>query len=177
MSEVTHSLGTANGDLPLDHLERTITELVTTATALREREDVIRAELDKVKEQRQRIDRAVNALTAPKPEPKQYKSRKPGPKRADRQPGFVGDPVTNAAPNYPGVSEVKQDEVLRLLKSFGRPVAPRDIIEHPEYNMAKSTTQNALAHLRARGLVRWAGKSQGGGHKYAAFESGDEDES
>jgi hypothetical protein len=172
MSEVAHSLGTANGDLPLDHLERTITELINTATALREREDVIRAELDKVREQRMRLDKAVNALTAPKPEPKP--KGKPGPKlRADRQPGFVGDAITNAATGYPGVSEHKQAEVLRLLKTFDRPVSPRDITEHPEYNMAKSTTQNALAHLRARGLVRWAGK-RGPGHLYAAFESEDE---
>lgn len=179
MSEDTHapSLSVAtNGDLPLDAIEHAVSELITAADVLRRQEDGLRTELEKVRMQRQRLDRAVATLTG---EPKVTKAKPKGKARGpyNKSPRTNGDGITNAAEGYPTVSEEKQSKVLAILESFGRPVKPGEITGHPDFDMAKSTTQNALAHLRARGLVRWAGSSgAGGGHLYAVWGEGESED-
>jgi hypothetical protein len=171
----------ANGDLPLDAIERAVSDLISAVTPLHAREDKLKAELAAVREQRSRIDRALNALTAPKVDRSASeqaavkKTRGPGKKSGPRN---QFDPaVTQAAKGYPSVSEAKQLVVLDALKAVGRPVGPGELSK--ESGLNKSTVSNGLAHLRARGLVRWAGGSgQGRGHLYAPWNEGEvEDDS
>jgi hypothetical protein len=153
---------TVNGTSP--SLGAAIAALTEHANMLRAEEDSLRAALDAVREQRGRLDRAVAALTAPKRE------------RTQPTRGKVGSRPSQADTRYPAVGEAKQAAVLAALKTFDRPVPVSDLRDMPNLDMAGSTIGNALAHLRARGLVRWAGKTKGGGHTYAAFEDGSEGE-
>jgi CRP-like cAMP-binding protein len=168
MSEDTQQSLTAtnNGDLPRDLIERTTADLISAADALRHEEEQLRAQLDGIRAQRTRLDKAVTALTAAPTERKAVKAKgKRGATRGDAA-------VTRAADGYPGVSESYQQVVFEALKAIDKPVGPQELAASA--GLARSSVGNALAHLRARGLVRWAGKSgAGGGHHYALWLEGD----
>lgn len=179
---VTLDASVANGDLPIDTIERAVTDLIAAATKLHEQEDDLKAKLNALREQRTRLDRAVTALTAPKVDKAASEQaavkRKRGPYNTTGKSRNQFDPtITQAAKGYPSVSEEKQLVVLEALKAVGRPVGPGDLAK--ESGLNKSTVANGLAHLRARQLVRWAGGSgQGRGHLYAPWNEGDtEDDS
>ena len=88
--------------------------------------------------------------------------------RAAKRNRGTGEPgVSNAAQGYPAVSSQRQQVVLDALVAVGKPASVTEITTEGGFN--KSTAQNALAHLRARGLVRWAGK-KGSGHLYAPYD-------
>ena len=178
---VTLDPSVANGDLPLDTIERAVTDLIAAATKLHEQEDELRVKLAALREQRIRLDRAVSALTAPKvdksaSEQAAVKGKRGPYKTGGGQRNQFDPTVTRAAKGYPSVSEAKQLVVLDALKAVGRPVGPGELSR--ESGLNKSTVSNGLAHLRARGLVRWAGGSGTGGHLYAPWNEGDtEDDS
>ena len=171
---VIEHIGT-NGDLPVDHIDEAVTTLIAASAELREYRDNLKVALDTANDRLVRYDRAISALTKPKPEPKdRAKAEQQKVKQGKLRRG-AGDPsVTSAAEGYPSVSDDRQQKVLSIIKSFDHPVQTRDIMEHPDYDLANSTAQNALAHLRARGLIRFAGKGPRGVNRYAAFPEGPE---
>jgi hypothetical protein len=168
--ETPISADTVDLDSELDSdIEQAIADLVQAADTLRYREEQLRADLDRIRARRVRLDKAVSALTAPAPDRSVTERKTVKRKHTQRDTNFA---VTHAAPNYPSVSESKQARVLEILTKIGRPAKPTEINGHPDFDMSRSTTQNALAHLRARGLVRWAGSSGNSGHLYAPFDNG-----
>jgi predicted transcriptional regulator len=164
-----------NGDMPPDHVAASVAYLIEQSRDLRERRDALRAERQAIKDQLDavgvelaRYDKAVRALTgvpqnAPRAQTEQKKVK------AHKQAQGT-HPIANAMKGYPGVSEAKQSEVYTALQSIGRPIGVSEFAQ--ESGLNKSMVSNALAHLRARGLVRWAG-AKGSGHLYAIFDEGD----
>jgi hypothetical protein len=178
--EVTIEQSEQNGDMPPDHVAASVAFIIEQSRGLREKRDTLRAqrqaiadELAVVAQELGRYDKAIKALTgvpmkagrAQSEQKKVKAARTLSPKDGDRA-------ITNARDGYPAVSEAKQQEVYNALKSLGRPASVGDLVAETE--VARSLAGNALAHLRARGLVRWAGKQQGSsGHLYAIYEDGD----
>ena len=171
MQERTGTVTDTNGDLPTDVIERAVTDLVKAADETRAKRDALKAELDNLTDQLGRYDRAVKALTAPKRDMAAITQKRIATMAAKKRGPRTTEPgVSNAAEGYPTVSSQKQQTVLDALVAIGHPVSPRELAEAGGFN--SSTTQNSLAHLRARGLVRWAGK-KGSGHLYAPWNDGD----
>ena len=167
---VTQHVGD-NGDLPADDLDTAVTFLLTASAELREWRDNMKAALAEADYRLSRYDSAIKDLTKPKPEPKPKSSPKPKPRR---QYTSHANPENTAAEGYPGVSVERQDKVLAIIKTFDRPVQVGDVKKHPDYDMSEGTASNSIAHLRARGLIRLAGKGLRGAALYAPFEQGDE---
>lgn len=142
-------MSNANGNSPLatqavDTLTAALTEaqsqLATAKVAYAEASDLCL-----------RLDRALQALT--------------GTPKAKRKRVVKGD--TDHAPGQPKVSMSKQDEVLAALESLDHPAGAREIGEL--IGMKRPTVTSALAHLRHRGLVRFAGKI-GTANTFTAWE-------
>ena len=163
---VMGSTGT-NGDLPTDVIERAVTDLMHAAEETRAKRDTLKGELDSLNDQLSRYDRAVKALTAPKRDTAAISEKRLATMAAKKRGPKTSEPgVANAAQGYPVVSSERQQKVLDALIAIGEPVGVQQLAEAGDFN--KSTVQNALAHLRARNLVRWAGK-KGSGHLYAPY--------
>lgn len=172
--EATTGLTELNGDLPTDVIERAVTDLIAAAEETRAKRDALRAQLENLNDQLSRYDKAVKALTAPKRDTaaineKRLATMAAKTRAAKRSRGTSEPGVGNAAQGYPVVSSGRQQVVLDALVAIGHPASVTEITTKGGFN--KSTAQNALAHLRARGLVRWAGK-KGSGHLYAAYPDG-----
>lgn len=171
MQEHTGTVTDTNGDLPTDVIERAVTDLVKAADETRAKRDAVKAELDNLTDQLGRYDRAVKALTAPKRDTAAINEKRLATIAAKKRGPRTSEPgVANAAQGYPTVSSQRQQLVLDALVAIGHPVSPRELSETGGFN--NSTVQNSLAHLRARGLVRWAGK-KGSGHLYAPWADGE----
>lgn len=164
-----------NGDLPTDDIDLAVSNLVSASAHLRERKEALRQELASVSDRLSRYDSAITALT---------RERKPAPPRAEGERTKVkqargkrvahnrnaADPEASAASGYPAVSVERQDKVLAVVKAIGHPAKLQEILNHPKYDLAQYTAGNALAHLRARGLIRYAGKT-GNAALYAPFDT------
>lgn len=164
--EATLVTGT-NGDLPTDIIEESVVKLVAAADQARARRDALKAEYDSANDLCTRLDKAVKALTAPKPEPKdrsltEHKKVKKA-KGQDAHPDF--------APGQPRVAVEKQGIILDALKSMNRSAGSKEIGEAT--GLSRQTVTSGLAHLRHRGLIRYAGKKPGvgAGNMWAAFDS------
>lgn len=163
-----------NGDLPADHIDEAVTTLLTASSELREYRDNLKLALDTANDRLGRYDKAISALTKPKPEPKDRAKTEQRKVKLGKQRKGAGDPsVTQAAEGYPSVSDERQQKVLSVLRSFDHPVRMNELRSHPDFDLADSTASNALAHLRARGLIRLGAKA-GNANTYAAYpEHGD----
>lgn len=163
-----------NGDLPLDAIEEARVTLTKAAAEAAEYRDRMKAAYDEAQTAVSRFERALRGLEPPAPpKPKVPRGETERAKvKARRGPYSTnGDPaVTQAATGYPSVGEAKQEQVLAVIRRMGRPGAVGAIVTAGNGEVSKATVANALAHLRARGLVRWAGKAQGGGHTYGLYE-------
>lgn len=156
-----------NGDLPTDVIERAVTDLIAAADKTRAERDALKARLDALTDQLGRYDKAVKALTAPKRDMQAITAKRLATMNAKKPRARTSEPgVANAASGYPSVSSDRQQKVLDALIAIGEPVGVQQLAASGDFN--KSTVQNALAHLRARNLVRWAGK-KGSGHLYAPY--------
>ena len=167
----------SNGDMAPDHIAASVAYLIEQSRELRQERDQIRRARDVLSDQLKGVgvelgkyDKAIKSLTgvpqkAPRAQSEQKKVKAARKGAGDRN-------ITNAREGYPGVSEHKQQQVYDALRAIGRPVGVTELTE--EGNLPKSLTSNALAHLRARGLVRWAG-SKGSGHLYAIYGDGEEE--
>ena len=121
---VIEHIGT-NGDLPLDHIEEAVTTLIAASAELREYRDNLKVALDTANDRLVRYDRAISALTKPKPEPKadRAKTEQRTVKQGKLRRG-AGDPsVTSAAEGYPGVSDDRQQKVLSIIQVIRSPGA------------------------------------------------------
>jgi hypothetical protein len=170
--DTTTALPENNGEAPINRIEQSVMFLMAQSSDLRERKEALSTELREVSDQLSQFDSAIRSLTREK---KSYKSKakaKAEQVKVKAARKGSGDPkVTQAAEGYPTVSEEKQSMVYDVLVSMGEPAVPSEIVAAG--NLNKSTVQNGLAHLRARGLVRWAGRGKTGGHRYAPWNEGD----
>lgn len=141
-----------NGELPADDIDVAVSTLINASAALREHRDTLKAALDAANERLTRYDRAITALTAPKRD-RSHTER--GTVKQRRLKGSQEPGVNNAAKGYPIVSAERQQVVLDALAAVGEPISPSDLADR--IGVARSSAQAALAHLRARGLVRQAG--------------------
>lgn len=179
----THGQPGSNGDLPLDAIESARVTLTKAAAEAAEYRDRMKAAYDEAQSAVSRFERALKGLEPPAPKaPKVPRAQSEQDKvKANRRGSYNtgGDKaITQAASGYPTVSDEKQQQVLAVLRRIGEPAAVKAIVDAGQGEVTKSTVSNGLAHLRARGLVRWSGKAMGGGHKYAPFdwEPGTDDE-
>lgn len=162
-----------NGDMPLDAIEAARVGLTAAMAEAVEYRDRMKAAYDEAQSLVTRYERGLRGLEPPAPKaPKVPRAEREQAKvKANRPRGTHGDPaVSQAASGYPAVGEAKQTQVLEVIRRMGAPGAVSAIVEAGNGEVSKSTVSNALPHLRARGLVRWAGKAQGGGHTYALYE-------
>ena len=143
-------MSNANGNPPL--AVHAIEVLIAAAEEARAQRDTFKAAYDEANELCTRLDRAVQALTGT-PKAKRKRAR------------MEGD--TLHAPGQPKVSMSKQDEVLAALESLDHPAGAREIGEL--IGMKRPTVTSALAHLRHRGLIRFAGKI-GTANTFTAWE-------
>ena len=125
--------------------------LMAAAEEARAQRDTFKAAYDDANGLCTRLDRAVQVLT--------------GAPKAKRKRAVKGD--TDHAPGQPKVSMSKQDEVLAALESLDHPAGAREIGEL--IHMKRPTVTSALAHLRHRGLIRFAGKI-GTANTFTAWE-------
>jgi CRP-like cAMP-binding protein len=165
-SDLGHQASGNNGGLPADDLDGAVHTLMTASADLRRRHHELTAELAQVKDRLGRYDSAIRALT---------RETKPGRPRAEAEQETVkrtrrrkADPNSTAAEGYPAVSVERQDVILNALRAMPHPVSPSELAD--SLGMARSSVQNGLGHLRARGLIRWAGKGARGAGKYTTFD-------
>ena len=161
-----------NGDLPTDIIEESVVRLVTAADQARSRRDAIKAEYDAASELCTRLDKAVKALTAPKAE---HKDRSHAEHKKVKQ-AKSGPPDANFAPGQPRVALARQDVILQALKTLDHAAGSKEIGEAS--GLSRQTVTSGLAHLRHRGLIRYAGKKPGvgAGNLWAPFDTDTEAE-
>jgi hypothetical protein len=171
---MNHGTSGSNGDMPLDAIESARVTLTKAAANAAEQRDALKEAYDEAQALVARYERALRGLEPPAPKVPKAKAQRAATEQQkvrDARRGPNGDPsITQAASGYPAVSEAKQEQVLAVLRSMGEPGPVGAIVEAGAGEVSKGTVSSALAHLRARGLVRWSGKAQGGGHKYAPYD-------
>lgn len=160
-----------NGDLPSDLIEQTVTNLIAAADQARAKRDVLKEAYDEANDLCTRLDRAVRDLTAPK---KEYKPRSAAEHKKVRG-AKGGTPKTqyddpNFAPGQPKVSLERQEQILEALKEMHTTAGSRELADAT--GQSRQTVTSALAHLRHRGLIRFAGKKtgMGGGFLWAPWD-------
>jgi hypothetical protein len=171
---MTHGTSGSNGDMPLDAIESARVTLAKALADAAKQRDALKEALDEAQALVSRYERGLRGLEPPAPKVPKAKAQRAATEQRKVQNARrigSGDPtITQADERYPSVSDEKQQAVLTVLRRLGEPSAVSAIVAAGEGEVTKSTVSNGLAHLRARGLVRWSGKAQGGGHKYAPFD-------